>query len=158
MEVQVLESTGPVQDVLRKDAFKVHDIMFNVRDVVQCLMYCSRTMYVLVSDSNCNMFSIVIDTEAGSISSLPMVVNDYYNECVIRNNEESTAQLRLEEKKNTYQLGENKIILFLTKGFIIDNFVLKESYHDFKPTEDSATVILHSTDIESLTVANPGVQ
>lgn len=157
MTVEVAEC-GHVDDVLQRDGFEIHEMMFNVGDIVQCLFYCSKTMYDFFHSDSCNMFAVTVNTKEAFVMGMPMSVNNDYNVCVMRNNPESTPQSEVHYKKNTYKIKGDNIILFLTKGYILDNFKVKESYHDFRTSEDNPNVMIYSTDIESLTVPNPGVE
>lgn len=157
MSVEVIES-GHIDDVLHEDAFEIHQMMFNIKDAVQCLFYCSKTMYDFFHLDTCNMFVCTVNRKESFIMGMPMSVNTEYNECVMRNNDGSTPQSEVHLKKNTYKIKGDNVIMFLTKGFILDNFIVKESYHDFKVSEDNSNIIIYASDIESLSVQNPGVQ
>jgi hypothetical protein len=88
-----------------------------------------------------------------------MYTHQEYNERVCRNTEEDTAQRNVENRRNTYLTkDDNKYMLFLTKGFILDNFIVKDSYHDFKVAEDKPHVMIYASDIESLSVKNPDLE
>ncbi|WEM33127.1 hypothetical protein EJP02_066 [Escherichia phage EJP2] len=157
MNVITTES-GDVQDVLTRDAFKIHNMMFNIKEVVQCLFYCSKTMHDFFHSDMCDMFVCTVNRDESFIMGMPMSVNAEYNECVLRNNPGSSPQRDLHVKKNTYCIkGDDIVIMFLTKGFILDNFTVKESYHDFRVQEDNPTVMIYASDIESLAMDNPGV-
>lgn len=157
MTVEVTES-GHVQDVLQKDAFMIHDMMFNMKEVLQVLFYSSKTIYDFFHSDACNMFVCTVNTKDGFIMGMPMCVNNEYNDCVMRNCTESTPQSEVHNRKNTYKIKDENVIMFLTKGFILDNFMVKESYHDFRVSEDNPNVIIYASDIENLTLENPGVQ
>jgi hypothetical protein len=133
-------------------------MMFDVKDVVQCLFYCSKTMYDFFHSDGCNMFVCTINCAESFIMGMPMSLNNEYNECVMRNNPDITPQREVHGKKNTYKIKGDNIIMFLTKGFILDNFRVKDSYHDFRISEDNPSVMLYASDIESLSVKDPGVQ
>ena len=45
--------------------------------------------------------------------------------------------------------------MFLSKGYVMDNFAVRESYHDFLFTEGEPHVMITAEDIESLTLKNP---
>lgn len=153
-----LVSTGDIKDIMQSDAFAIHGMMFNVREVIQCLFLCSKTMYTYFHKPTCNMFIIQISTEGSWIMGNPMCTNEQYIECVMRNDPSSNPQSEVQAKKNTYQQHGDKIILFCTKGFILDNFEVKDSYHDFRMNEKQTNVLIYATDIESLTVDNPDLE
>lgn len=154
----VVAENGSVDDVLMNDAFKIHDMMFNVKDIVQCLFYCSKTMYDFFHSDGCNMFVCTINRSESFIMGMPMCINTEYNECVMRNNTCSTPQSEVHYKRNTYTIKGDNVFLYLTKGYILDNFQVKESYHDFRVNENNPNVMIYASDIESLTVQDPGVQ
>ena len=58
----------------------------------------------------------------------------------------------------TTLIKDDKIIMFVSKGFIMDNFIVKESYHDFKIEPDSSKVMIYASDIESITVSDPELE
>jgi hypothetical protein len=43
-----IKESGPVQDIITQDAFEIHDIMFNFRDVIQCL-FCVVSLCMIAS-------------------------------------------------------------------------------------------------------------
>lgn len=153
-----IESTGTIDSIMNADAFEIHECMFNIKDVIQCLFLCSKTMYNMYNNNGCNLFVLTINRNQSAISGMPMSVNDEYNRCVIRNNDSSTPQLEVQSKKNMYVVKDDKIILFVTKGYIMDNFFVKESYHDFRLVEDNPTVRITAQDIESLSMKDPDVR
>lgn len=154
-----LNESGPVQDIITHDAFEIHDTMFSVKDIVQCLFLCSKSMHDLFYSDKCNIFIVTVSTDNGWVMGMPMYTNQDYNERVCRNTDEDTAQSNVQNRRNTYLIkDENKYMLFLTKGYILDNFTVKDSYHDFKIAEDKPHVMLHASDIESLTVKNPTLE
>jgi|SRR6478609_335460 len=154
-----LNESGPVQDIITQDAFEIHDTMFSVKDVIQCLFLCSKSMHDLFHSDKCNIFIVTISTENAWVMGMPMYTNQDYNERVCRNTEGDTAQSNVQNRRNTYLIkDENKYMLFLTKGYILDNFTVKDSYHDFKIAEDKPHVMIHAADIESLTVKNPTLE
>lgn len=146
---------GKVEDIMYRDCFPIHGLMFNVRDLIQCLFYCSSSMYHAVQNSKCNGFMITIDTERNWIMAVPVVYCPDYSECIVRNNDDPDV-LRPHVNKNTYiEHDENKTILMVTKGYVIDNFKHKESYHDFLVGKNDSTVLIEASDIECLTDKNP---
>lgn len=153
-----LVSSGRVEDILESDAFEIHGMMFNVREVIQCLFLCSQTMYKYFHKNTCNMYVIQISTEGSWIMGTPMCTNEKYIECVLRNDNSQTPQSEVHSKKNTYSTQGDKTILFLTKGFVMDNFEVKDSYHDFRMNEKQANVLIYARDIESLSVDNPNLE
>lgn len=153
-----IENTGTIDSIMKTNAFKVHDMMFNVKECIQFVFLCSKSMYTMFHQDNCNIFVITINPTNSSVSSMPMSLNDTYNECVIRNNTDSTPQSEVHNKKNMYILKDGNIILFVTKGYIMDNFLIKDSYHDFKLVEGNPTIRITAQDIESLTMKNPEVR
>ena len=154
MEIKTVEN-GKIEDILNVDAFKVHDIMFNVKDIIQCLFLCSKTMHDHFHDSGTNVFILTISTENSFIMGMPMCTNQEYIDCVVRNDDGVTPQSEVNKKKNTYTIKDDKIMMCCTKGFILDNFEVKDSYHDFKVSEKQANVVLYASDIESLSVKDP---
>lgn len=157
METKTVEN-GKIDDILDLDAFKVHDIMFNVKDIIQCLFLCSKTMHDYFHNPNTNIFILTISTENSFIMGMPMSTNEKYIDSVIRNNENITPQSEVHKKKNTYTIKDDKIMMCCTKGFILDNFKIKDSYHDFRVSEKQTNVVLYATDIESLTVKDPDLE
>lgn len=157
MEIKTVEN-GKIDDILELDAFKVHDIMFNVGDIIQCLFLCSKSMYEHFHCARTNIFILTISTEHSFIMGLPMNTNEEYIDCVVRNDPSVTPQGEVHKKKNTYTIKDNKIMMCVTKGFLLDNFTIKDSYHDFKVSEKQANVVLYASDIESLTVKDPNLE
>lgn len=154
-----LNESGPVQDIIAQDAFEIHGTMFSVRDIVQCLFLCSKSLHDLYHSDRCNLFIVTINTHDNWVMGMPMYTNQDFNERVCRNTDESTAQSNIQNRRNTYLTkDDNKYMLFLTKGYILDNFVVKDSYHDFKVTEDKPHVMIYSSDFESLSVKNPNLE
>lgn len=151
MDIKTVEN-GKVEDILTRDAFKIHDTMFNVHDVIQCLFLCSKTMYEYFHKDNCNIFVITVNTKSNFVMGMPMATNEQYINCVLRNDDSDTPQSEVHKKKNTYTIKDDNIMICFTKGFIMDNFEVKDSYHDFKVSEKQNNVILYATDVESLTV------
>lgn len=152
-----VKECGPLDEVILRDGFEIHGMMFNIKEVVQCLFYSSKTMYDFFHSDSCNMFVCTVNRAESFIMGMPMCLNNEYNECVMRNNPDSTPQREVHMKKNTYKIKGDNVILFLTKGYILDNFTVKESYHDFRVSEDNPNVMLYASDIESLTLKDPGV-
>lgn len=154
-----LNESGPVEDVIAQDAFKIHGTMFSVRDIVQCLFLCSKSLHDLYHSDKCNLFVVTINTEDAWVIGMPSYANQEYNERVCRNNDELVSQSNVHHRRNTYMTkDDNKYMLFLTKGYILDNFTVKDSYHDFRVSEDKPHVMIYATDFESLTVKNPTLE
>lgn len=154
-----LKESGPVQDIITHDAFKIHDLMFNFHDVIQCLFLCSKSMYDCFHSDKCNIFIVTVSTKDSWVMGMPMYTNQDFNERVYRNTDEETAQSNVQNRRNTYLTkDDDKYMLFLTKGFILDNFIVKDSYHDFKVSEDKPHVMIYASDIESLSVKNPDLE
>ncbi|BEH88401.1 hypothetical protein [Klebsiella phage phiKp_21] len=158
MEKTSIIENGDINDILSLNGFKIHDIMFSVRDIIQCLFLCSKTMYDYYHSDLCNMFVITISTENSFILSFPMNTNEEFIQAVLRNDNVTNAQTEVHRKKNTYTIKDDKIIMFVSKGFIMDNFIVKESYHDFKIEPDSSKVMIYASDIESITVSDPELE
>lgn len=157
MTVQ-LSSSGTIDEIMDTDAFIVHDSMFNIRDAIQVLFLCSKTMYDFFNSTECNLFVISIKPSSSCVMGTPMSTNNKFNECVMRNNADiDTPQSEVHYKKNTYTYSDGKYLLFVTKGYILDNFIVKESYHDFRLNERDPYVIIYADDIESLTLKNPNL-
>lgn len=151
-----LNESGPIEDVIAQDAFEIHGTMFSVRDIVQCLFLCSKSLYELYNSDRCNLFVVTINTKDSWVIGMPSYTNQDYNERVCRNNDETTTQSNVQNRRNTYMTkDDNKYMLFLTKGYVLDNFEVKDSYHDFRVSEDKPHVMIYAADFESLTVKNP---
>lgn len=149
---------GDLNDILNLDTFKIHDIMFNVKDIMQCLFYCSKTMYDYYHSDLCNVFVITISTEASFVMSWPMSTNEDYIEAVLRNDNTMNAQTEVHRKKNSYTIKDDKIIMCVTKGWICDNLKVKDSLHDFRIDPEQPKVAIYASDIESLTVPDPDIE
>lgn len=156
-KISIIEN-GDINDILSLNGFKIHDIMFSVKDIMQCLFLCSKTMYEYYHSDLCNMFVITISTENSFVLSMPMNINTEFVDAVLRNDSTETPQSEVNRKKNTYTIKDDKIIMFVSKGFIMDNFKVKESYHDFRIEQDSPKVIIYASDIESITVSDPELE
>lgn len=89
------------------------------------------------------------------LCGMPLSTNEKFIDCVIRNDDGVTPQGEVHKKKNTYSIKDDKVMLCMTKGYILDNFEVKNSYHDFKISEKQTNVVLYASDIESLTVKDP---
>lgn len=146
---------GHIDDIIQTDGFTVHDMMFSIKDVVQCLLLASKTMYDFYLNPHCNCYAITINTTDGWIMSTPMTVNSKFNSSVDRNSPHEKKSRR----PNTYIIhDDDHILILLSKGYIMDNFIMKESYHDFLLKEDEPHVMLYASDIESLTLKNPNME
>lgn len=153
MSVQEKEM-GALIDALPKDGFVIHDMMFSVKDVIQCLFLASRTMYTTFESGEATSYAITINTTDKWIMATPMVTNDKFNKKSNANGTNPPAR-----ELNTYtQYDEDHIIMLMSKGFVVDNFIMKESYHDFLLQEGEYHVMINASDIESLTVKNPTLE
>lgn len=152
----IQKENGPIDDVITKDGFEIHGLMFSIKDVVQCLFLSSSTMYEFFNNPMCNCFAVTINSTDKWIMATPMTMNTEFNECVMRNNKGKTPQSEVEKLRNTYTKPDEKhVLMFLSKGYVMDNFVVRESYHDFLFTEGEPHVMITAEDIESLTHKNP---
>lgn len=150
---------GAIDDVITQDAFEVHKLMFNTKDIVQCLFLSSATMYDFFNNPMCNCFAVTINHDEKWVMATPMTMNTEFNECVMRNNKEKTPQSEVEKLRNTYSKpDENHTLMFLSKGYVMDNFTVQDSYHDFLFTEGEPHVMITAEDIESLTLKNPNLE
>lgn len=93
MEIETVEN-GKIEDILFRDAFEIHDTMFNVQDVIQCLFLSSKTMYEYFHRDSCNIFILTISTKNSFIMGMPMATNEHYIDCVLRNDDGITPQRR----------------------------------------------------------------
>lgn len=153
MSVQEKEM-GALEDALHKDGFTIHNTMFDVKDIIQCLFLSSRTMYSTFMSGEATCYAITINTEDKWVMATPMVTNDKFNKKSNANGTFPPSRVL-----NTYtQYDENHIIMLVSKGFVLDNFVLKESYHDFLLQEGELHVMINASDIESLTMTNPNLE
>lgn len=153
MSVQEKEM-GALQDALPKDGFVIHNVMFSVQDIIQCLFLASRTMYETYVSGQATSYAITINTEDKWIMATPMITNDAFNKKSNANGTNPPARVL-----NTYtQYDESHIIMLMSKGFVLDNFVMKESYHDFLLQEGELHVMINASDIESLTMKNPTLE
>lgn len=147
---------GPIDEVINEDGFEVHGLMFQIKDVIQCLFLCSATMYEFFNNPMCNCFAITINKDDAWVMATPMTMNTEFNACVMRNNKGKTPQSEVERLRNTYSRPDDKhILMFLSKGYVLDNFKIQESYHDFLLQEGEPHVRIEAQDIESLTLKNP---
>lgn len=148
---------GPIEHVIDNYAFDVHDLPFTIRDIIQCLFLMSKTMYDFhANNPACNCYAITINIKSEWVMATPMTINHDFNMAVMRNNKNKTPQSEVENLRNSYTIPDkDHILMFLTKGFIVDNFTVQESYHDFLFTEGEPHVLISSEDIESLTHKNP---
>lgn len=145
---------GHIDDILLQDGFAVHDTMFSVKDVIQCMFLASKTMYDFYVSSSCNCFAITLNTRDGWIMSTPMTTNNKFNAALDRNSDSSKIR-----RPNTYTMhDEDHILILLSKGFVMDNFIMKESYHDFRLVENEPHIMVYATDFESLTMKNPNLE
>lgn len=153
MSVQYKES-GSLHEVMHKDGFAIHGMMFSVQEVIQCLFLSSKTMYDFYTNDECNCYAITINTTDKWMMATPMNVNNKFNtRC--RNH----GNLLKSREWNTYSnFDDDHIIILMSKGFVMDNFVMKESYHDFLLKEGEPHVMINASDIESLTVKNPNLE
>jgi hypothetical protein len=153
------KENGPIDDVITTDAFEVHDLMFSIKDIIQCLFLCSATMYEFFNNPKCNSFAVTVNSSKRWVMATPMTMNSEYNECVIRNNPGDTPQSDVEKLRNTYTKPDDEhVLMFLSKGYVLDNFFISESYHDFLFTEGEPHVMITAEDIESLTLKNPNLE
>ncbi len=152
----VQKENGPIDDIIFNDGFEIHGLMFSIKEIVQCLFLCSATMHEFFNNPMCNCFAVTINCNDRWIMATPMTMNTEFNECVMRNNKEKTPQSEVEKLRNTYTKPDEKhILMFLSKGYVMDNFTVRESYHDFLFTEGEPHVMISAEDIESLTLKNP---
>lgn len=157
MDDTIHKDSGPIDDVITEDGFPIHGLMFNIKDVLQCLFLCSSTMHEFFNNTLCNCFAITINKKEHWIMATPMTINTEFNECVIRNNAgQKTPQEDVQNRRNTYtRHGEDNLLIFLSKGYVVDNFTVSESFHDFLLKEGEPHVMITAKDIESLTLKNP---
>lgn len=73
METTAVEN-GKIEDAMMLDGFKIHDTMFNIKDVIQCLFLCSKTMYEYFHRESCNIFIITVSRD-GSFVVRNAVIN-----------------------------------------------------------------------------------
>ena len=152
----IKKEKGPIDDVINEDAFEIHGIMFKNKDIIQCVFLSSKSLYEYYNSPACNCFAITVNTEENFVVATPMLMNTEYNDCVLRNDKESSPQSEIENMRNTYTKHKGKYtMMFLTKGYIMDHFTVQDSYHDFLVNEDDSHVVISAKDIESITHKNP---
>lgn len=149
MEVKVVEKKqGAANDVMNEPGFEIHDLMFTNHDLIQCLMLCSSSCVESIFNPFVNALMITIDRKEKHIICAPMTFNKTYSRKLKKDDGDV--------KVNTYiQENDNKTLLLLSTGFIMDNFELVQGVHDFLIDEDQPFVYLEASDIESLTVKDP---
>lgn len=149
MEVKVLDKEqGSASDVIDQDGFKVHDIMFSYRDLVQCLILCSTSLVENISSPYVNAIMVTINRKEKNIICAPMMYNRYFSRKLKKTDNDV--------KINTYiRENANSTVFLLSTGFLIDNFEIRMGLHDFLVEEDQPFVYIDAADIESLTVPNP---
>ena len=153
------KQSGPIGDIINSDAFEVHGLMFSIKEIIQCAFLCSSTLSLSAIDSeDCNAFMFTINKKDAWIMGSPVVYNIRFNECVLKNNTDPDV-IRPFNGRNTYiNHNEDTVIMMITKGFVVDNFEVKESYHDFLLNEGEPHVMIDAEDIESLSLRNPTIQ
>jgi len=149
MEVKVIKKEqGLAIDIIEENGFKIHGLMFTNRELLQCLFLSSRSCYESIMSQEINAMMITINRKEKNIICAPMMYNKAFSRKLKKVDEDV--------KVNTYIRDTNNSTVFLLSiGFIIDNFEVRPSYHDFLLSEEQPFVFIEAQDIESLTVKNP---
>lgn len=142
----------------KRDAFEIHGLMFSIDEVIQCAFVSSTILYQAVYENpNCNAFLISIAKE-GWISITTVFYSTEFYKRIKMKDENDDRLVSHASNVNKYIDGEDFCTVLLTKGFVIDNFDIQDSYHEFAITEEKETVLIRATDFEKLTDPDPIVQ
>lgn len=144
-----------IDNALNRNGFEIHDIMFNIKDLIQSALYCNNSLYhALTEHSTCNGLMVSVSYDRW-MSISPISYSKKFTECLSRNSTDPTTMENAKNRNAYIEHDENTIVLLLTKGFILDNFEIQESYHDFLMDENKNHIVMEPSDFESLTDKNP---
>lgn len=149
--------SGPAVKAINEDGFKVHGLTFTNKELIQTALYLSDSLSTAILEQpevNSAMFTI---STSGYILCTLCGYNSEFTKIVDRNgNTESMIQHcnGFPDVNSFIRSDETKITFVLSKGYIIDNFELKDGFFDFS-FDGTESVLIEAHDIENITVKNP---
>lgn len=152
---EVAEVQKPISEILEDDAFYVHDMMFNVGDIIQCTFLMNYSLYEHHHSDGCDGYIININTGASSVMATPFFMNTSLNSLRKKNDPTNPSLQKVYGSLNTCTIKNGNYMVYVSKGYITDTFKVRDSESDFTIEGTTPFVAFTASDIESLTNPDP---
>lgn len=141
-----------VDNIMDTDAFEIHGMMFSIREVLQCVFLTNSSLYNQYKTDNSIIYIVNLKKELNTIMIATCVSAKLH---LMKNSKLNTKTIQ--DEINTYmdKDGDGDYIMFLSKGYVTDNFLIQDSLYDFVSEENDSFIIMNADDIEELTNPNP---
>ena len=152
---EVIEVQKPISEILEDDAFYVHDMMFSIGDIIQCTFLMNYSLYEHHHSDGCDGYIININTGANSVMATPFFMSNALNNRRKKNDPTNPSLAKVYGSLNMCTIKNGNYMVYASKGFITDNFRVRDCESDFGIDGSTPFVAFTSTDIENLTSADP---
>lgn len=141
-----------VDNVMDTDAFEIHGMMFSIREVLQCVFLTNSSLYNQYKTDNSIIYIVNLKKELNTIMIATCISAKLH---LTKNKRLHTKTIQ--DEINTYmdKDGDGDYIMFLSKGYVTDNFLIQDSLYDFVSEENDSFIVMNAGDIEELTNPNP---
>lgn len=151
----VTEVQKPISEILEDDAFFVHDMMFNIGDIIQCTFLMNYTLFEHHHSDGCDGYIININTGGSSVMATPFFMNSGLNKRRKKNDPTNPSLEKVFSSLNTCTIKNGNYMVYASKGYITDNFKVQDCESDYTIEGSTPFVAFTSTDIEDLTSPDP---